>query len=95
LPARYKTLRAGKNISCYGTTQKKKKVRKYKIGDMLVLKGTGDFFPGVECVIVEVSEDGKYPTKIRAVVPDEKLCRHGFIEEDGQYYAVEWKFSTN
>ena len=67
----------------------------YQIGDLLTLSATGDFYPGVECIVVEVAEGGKYPTKIKAAVPDERLGKHGFIEEDGEYYAVEWKWSPN
>lgn len=67
----------------------------YNVGDLIMLQGTGDFYPGVECIVIEVSPDKKYPTKIKAVFPDERLCKHGFIEEDGEYYAIEWQWSPN
>jgi hypothetical protein len=68
---------------------------KYKAGDFLFLEATGIFAPGIECLIIEVAPDGAYPTKIKAVNSDERLGRHGFIEEGGEYYAVEWKWSPN
>lgn len=67
----------------------------YKVGDLLTLEGSGIFYPGVACIIIDVSQDGTYPTKIKAVIPDERLGKHGFIEEDGEYYAIEWKWSPN
>ena len=70
-------------------------MKQYQVGDLLTLSGTGMFYPGIECIVITVSEDGKYPTKIKAVCPDEKLGKHGFIEENGEYYAVEWKWSPN
>lgn len=68
---------------------------KYIIGDIIVLSGTGIFYPGVECIVVEMSERGNWPKKIKAVIPDERLGKHGFIEENGQYYAIEWEWSQN
>jgi len=70
-------------------------MKKYHIGDLLTLEATGDFYPGIDCIIISVSEDGKYPTKIKSIFPDERLGKHGFIEEDGEYYAIEWKWSPN
>lgn len=68
---------------------------KYKIGDIMFLEATGIFAPGIECIVIETSTDGSYPTKIKAAIPDERLGTHGFIEEDGEYYAIEWKWSPN
>lgn len=68
---------------------------KYKIGDLFTLSGTGIFAPGVECIIIEVGNEGSTIKKLKAVIPDERLGKHGFIEEDGDYYAVEWNWSQN
>jgi alpha-galactosidase len=68
---------------------------KYNIGDPFTLAGSGCFERGVKCIVVAVSENGRYATKLKAVVPDERLGRMGFIEEDGEYYAQEWQWSRN
>ena len=69
-------------------------MRKYNIGDIIVLEGSGIFHPGVECIVVQVADDG-HPTKIKAAIPNEALGKHGFIGEEGEYYAVEWEWSPN
>ena len=68
---------------------------KYNVGDLMTLDATGIFAPGIDCIVIATSDDGSYPTKIKAVIPDERLGRCGFIEENGEYYAVEWKWSDN
>lgn len=64
-------------------------------GDIIWLEATGDFAPGIECIVLEVSpEDGRV-TKMKAAVPDKRLARIGFIEEGGEYVVVEWNYSSN
>lgn len=67
---------------------------KYTVGDILTLEATGVFAPGIDCIVVEVAGDG-HPKKIKAAIPDERLGKHGFIEEGGDYYAMEWEWSQN
>jgi hypothetical protein len=70
-------------------------MKQYQVGDLITLEGSGMFYPGIECIVITVSDNGRYPTKIKAITPNEKLGKKGFIEEDGEYYAVEWKWSPN
>lgn len=44
---------------------------------------------------MEVHPDDGRVTKMKAVVPDERLARIGFIEEGGDYVAVEWQYFPN
>jgi hypothetical protein len=41
------------------------------------LEATGDFAPGIECIVMEVN-DGRI-TKMKAAIPDERLLKLGFI----------------
>jgi hypothetical protein len=68
--------------------------KKYRVGDIITLEGTGYFYHGVDVVILELDEDGEIQLA-RAVVPDERLGRAGFIEEGGEYYIVQWEWSLN
>lgn len=66
-----------------------------KVGDLFTLMGTGEFSQGVDCIIMELSpEDGRI-IKARAVVPDERLGRMGFILEGDDYVIAEWRWSEN
>lgn len=67
---------------------------KYNIGDIITLEATGDFAPGIDIIVVELDENGVVQ-KARAAIPDPRLARHGFIEENGEYYAVVWRWSEN
>ena len=64
-------------------------------GDIIWLEATGCFSPGIECIVMEVHPDDGRVTKMKAVVPDERLARIGFIEEGGDYVAVEWQYFPN
>lgn len=65
-----------------------------KPGDIIQLEGTGDF-AGMECIVLEVDAvDGRI-TKMKAVVPDERLGKMGFILEGEDWVAVEWNWSEN
>lgn len=63
-----------------------------KIGDRFFLDGK----PAVE---VEVSEmhptDHHRPTKLKAVIPDPRLAKLGFLQEGDDYVAVEWTICKN
>ena len=67
----------------------------YLPGDILVLEATGDFAPGVECIILEVCPVDGHITKMKAAHPDERLGKHGFLHEGEDWVAVEWKYSPN
>ena len=67
---------------------------KYKLGDIITLEATGDFAPGIDIIVVELDENGVVK-KAKAAIADERLGRHGFIEENGEYYAVVWNWSNN
>lgn len=66
-----------------------------KVGDIITFEATGDLAPGISCVVVEVSPDDGRILKVKAVTPDERLGRMGFIESNGDYYAVEWQITKN
>jgi hypothetical protein len=63
------------------------------VGDLFMIDATGDFAPGIECIVMEV--DNGRTTKARAAVPDERLTRHGFLIEGDDYIIVEWNWSEN
>jgi hypothetical protein len=64
-----------------------------QIGDIIVMPGTGDFADGVECVVTEIT-DGRI-TKAKAIIPDERLSKMGFLIEGDDYIIVEWRWSEN
>lgn len=68
-------------------------MKKRNIGDLIIIGGTGDFAEGIECIVTEV-ENGRI-TKAKAVVPDERLGRIGFLKEGDDYVIVEWSWSEN
>jgi hypothetical protein len=68
-------------------------MKKRKIGDLIIIGGTGYFAEGIECIVTEV-EDGRI-IKAKAVNPDPRLARIGFLEEAGEYVIVEWSWSEN
>lgn len=63
------------------------------IGDTFFIEATGEFAPGIECIVMEM-EDGRI-TKAKAVFPDERLAKRGFILEGEDYVIVEWEWSPN
>jgi hypothetical protein len=64
-----------------------------QVGDKFNIEATGDFAPGIECIIMEI-EDGRI-TKAKAANPDQRLLKHGFLLEGEDYIIVEWKWSQN
>ena len=65
------------------------------VGDIVFLEATGDFYPGIECIVMKVAPDDGRIVKMKAVVPDERLSRLGFIIEGDDYVAVEWDYYPN
>lgn len=68
---------------------------KKNVGDTFFLLGSGCFAGGVECVIMEVSEDDGRVLKAKAVYPDVRLLKAGFLIEGENYIIQEWKWSNN
>lgn len=64
-----------------------------QVGDRFTLEATGEFAPGVECIILEMEDGGI--TKAKAAVPDDRLLKHGFLIEGDDYIILEWKWSEN
>lgn len=64
-----------------------------KVGDTFYLEATGDFAPGIECIILAM-ENGRI-TKAKAAAPDERLLKVGFLIEGDDYIILEWKWSEN
>lgn len=67
---------------------------RYKIGDVILIEGTGIFARGIECVVLETFPDGRY-SKARALYPHPDLARHGFFYEDGEYVIWEYELCPN
>lgn len=66
----------------------------YQPGDIIQLDGTGDF-AGMECIVMEVDPVDGRVTKMKAVIPDDRLGKMGFILEGDDWVAVEWDFCPN
>lgn len=64
-----------------------------EIGDIFTLKGIGQFASGIKCIVTEV-KDGRV-TKAKAVIPDPRLAKCGFLVEGEDYVIVEWNWSQN
>lgn len=64
-----------------------------QVGDTFMIEATGEFTPGIKCEILEMRE-GRI-VKARAVVPDERLLRAGFLIEGDDYIIIEWQWSEN
>lgn len=64
-----------------------------QVGDIIILEGTGDFANGIECIVTE-TKDGRV-TKAKAVHPDERLAKLGFLIEGDDYIIQEWNWSEN
>lgn len=64
-----------------------------QVGDIFNLEATGEFAPGIECIILEIEDDRI--TKAKAAIPDERLLKHGFLIEGDEYIIVEWRWSEN
>lgn len=65
-----------------------------KVGDIIFLVATGDFAPGIECVVEEVDNEGRI-LKAKSLVRDERLAKLGFILEGEDYIVVQWNWSEN
>lgn len=63
-------------------------------GDIIRLAGTGDF-AGMECIVMEVDPVDGRVTKMKAVIPDDRLGKMGFILEGEDWVVVEWDFCPN
>lgn len=63
-------------------------------GDIIILVGSGDFAE-LKCIIMEVDPIDNRVTKMKAVVPDDRLGKMGFILEGDDWVAVEWDFCPN
>ena len=64
-------------------------------GDIIWLEATGYFAPGIECIVIEVDPNDGRIKKMKAAIRDERLAKLGFIEEGGEYVAVEWDYCPN
>lgn len=64
-------------------------------GDLIHLQGTGDFADGIDCIVMEVDPIDGRVTKMKAVMPDDRLGKMGFILEGEDWVAVEWDFCPN
>ena len=64
-----------------------------KVGDLFMLEATGQFAPGIEMIVAEM-KDGQI-SKAKAAIPDPRLGRYGFIEENGDYYVTVWDICRN
>jgi len=67
----------------------------YKTGDLFVIEATGDFYPGIACIVTKVHEDDGRILEAKACTPDERLGRLGFINKGEDYIIVEWNWSSN
>lgn len=63
------------------------------IGDTFMIEATGDFAPGVLCIVMEM-ENGRI-TKAKAVEKDDRLLKKGFLIEEDNYVILEWNWSDN
>lgn len=66
-------------------------------GDIIFIEATAHspLYPGIECVVLEVSPDDGRITKMKAVKPNPILAKMGFLIEGEDYIAVEWNYSSN
>ena len=68
-----------------------------KVGDTITLLTSPEskFYPGLELVVIEVAPDDGRVLRAKAIVPDERLGRLGFLKEGSDYIIVEWDFCYN
>lgn len=66
-----------------------------QVGDIVFIEATGDFYPGIECIVMEVAPDDGRVTKMKSVIQDERLPRLGFMIKGEDYVVVEWQYSQN
>jgi len=71
----------------------------HKIGDTIILDGSGVFSKGLRCEVLEVSQDDGRILKMRAIdAPDwvkQVLWRKGFLKEGNEAIAIEWPITQN
>jgi len=66
----------------------------FKLGDIIVLEGNGQYSDGVECTVTEISNEGEI-LKAKAIVADPKLAKIGFLIEGDDYIIQQWDWSNN
>lgn len=66
-----------------------------QIGDTVFVEATGEFSPGIQCVVLEISKDDGRVTKMKAAIPDDRLGKMGFICEGDDWIVVEWSITLN
>ena len=68
-----------------------------QVGDRLTLLTSPEskFYPGLELEVIEVAPDDGRVLKAKAIVPDERLGRLGFLKEGDDYVIVEWDWCSN
>jgi len=64
-------------------------------GDTFMIEAGGEFFPGIECIVIEVSDEDGRVIKAKAAEPDERLGKYGFILEGEDYVIQEWNWCDN
>lgn len=76
----------------------------YQLGDIINLQGRlkdngRDISPLpsgiIPCIVTRVSEGDGRILEAKVLEPDERYGRMGFIEYNGDYYAVEWEICAN
>ncbi len=66
-----------------------------QVGDIVFVEATGDFYPGIECIVMEVSQDDGRITKMKSTIQDDRLAKLGFIIEGEDFIVQEWHYSAN
>jgi len=62
--------------------------------DTFFIDGSGYFEGGIECIIMDIGDDGRI-LKAKAAIPDERLLKAGFLIEGENYIIQEWSWSNN
>ena len=68
-----------------------------KVGDTITLIAapSSKFYPGIQLEVTEVAPDDGRVLKAKAIVPDERLGKLGFLKEGNDYIIVEWDLCYN
>lgn len=69
-------------------------MEKRQVGDIILLEATGDFAPGIKCVVLDVDDNGEI-LKAMSLVKDERLLKLGFLMEGDNYIVLQWRWSDN
>lgn len=67
----------------------------YNPGDIIFLHGTGNFSDGIKCEILEVNAVTGEIMKLKALVPDDRLGKVGFLLEGEDWISFSWDFCRN